>query len=270
MTPHFERRTGRGTLSSANPADIWTEWQGNDECWLFVGAHDDDTVIGAGLTLLAGLANHISIYAAFFTNGIMGYCSSEQRRDIVRIRQEEADRSFAHIGLPKENLYRFNYNDGNLMRELGRRFAEPNTPNARCGAIGLENDMTWLLRKVKPTRIFLPNHRDLHPDHRAVHMDLIMSIFHAHGEIWPELGEPITKIPKLYEYATYSNFASAPTMRINVPESLVVRRFEAVAMYQSQRQIALTVEELRKVGGLEYLFEMEFDLIQREKYALLF
>jgi hypothetical protein len=59
-------------------------------------------------------------------------------------------------------------------------------------------------------------------------------------------------------------------MRISVPEEFVRRRFEAVAMYQSQRQIGLIVEELRKVGGNEYLLEMEFDIIQHEKYALLF
>jgi hypothetical protein len=59
-------------------------------------------------------------------------------------------------------------------------------------------------------------------------------------------------------------------MRVRVPDELVRRRFEAVAMYQSQRQIGLVVEELRKVGGSEYLLEMEFDLIKHEKYAALF
>lgn len=270
MTTLFNRRTAAGTISSANPAEVWTHWQGADEHWLFVSAHDDDIVAGAGLTLLAGLANNVTSSVAYFTNGKMGYCSPEQRQNIIRIRQTEADRSFDHLGLPKNNLFRFNYDDGNLMQELGRRFAKPGDNNERCGAVGLQNDLTWILRKIKPTRIFLPNHRDLHPDHQAVHMDLLISIFHAQGEIWPELGEPISEIPTLYEYATYSDFLSPPTMRINVPDELVRRRFEAVAMYQSQRQIGLVVEALRKVGGSEYLLEMEFDLIQHEKYALLF
>ena len=270
MTILFDRRTENGTISSATPAAVWTDWQEAEERWLFVSAHDDDIVAGAGLTLLAGLANGITSFAAYFANGKMGYCSPEQRPDIVRIRQEEADCSFAHVGLPKENLLRFGYDDANILQEMGRRFAVPGDRNERYGAVGLQNDLTWMLRKVKPTRIFLPNHRDLHPDHQAVHTDLVMSIFHAQGVIWPELGEPITDIPKLYEYATYSDFVSPPTMRISVPDELVRRRFEAVAMYKSQRQIGLVVEALRKVGGIEYLLEMEFDLIQHEKYATLF
>jgi len=270
MTILFDRRTANGTLSSSNPADVWTDWQGTGERWLFVSAHDDDIVAGAGLILLAGLTNNVNSFAAYCTNGNMGYCSPEQRGDIVQIRQKEADHSFEYLGLPKENLFRFHYDDGNLMQELGRRFAEPGVRNELFGAVGLQNSLTWLLRKVKPTRLFLPNHRDLHPDHRAVHIDLIISIFHAWGPMWPELGKPNSAIPKLYEYATYSDFVSPPTMRVSVPDELMHRRLEALAVYESQRQIGLIVEGLRKAGGSEYLLEMEFDLIQHDKYATLF
>jgi LmbE family N-acetylglucosaminyl deacetylase len=270
MTVFFDRRAETGTVSSSNPAEVWNDWRGADERWLFASAHDDDVVIGAGLTLLAGLANGVASYAVSFSDGQMGYCSAEQRRDIVRIRREETDRSYEYLGLPKENLFRFTYDDSNIMQSMGRRFAESGERNELCGGTGLQNSLTWTLRKVRPTRIFLPNHRDLHPDHQAVHTDLIISIFHAQGEIWPELGEPITEIPKLYEYATYSDFASPPTMRIRVSEELARRRAESVAMYQSQRQIGLIVESLRKAGGGEYLLEMEFDLIQPGKYDALF
>ena len=270
MSIFFDRRTETGTVSSPNPAEVWNDWRGTEERWLFASAHDDDIVIGAGLTLLAGLASGVMSYAAYFSNGQMGYCSAEQRPDIVRIRQEETDRSFAYLGLPKENLFRFEFDDANLPQAMGRRFAEPGNRTELCGASGMQNSMTWTLRQVRPTRLFLPNRRDLHPDHRAVHDDMVISLFHAQGEIWPELGEPIEEIPKLYEYATYSDFASPPTMRIRVPDEIVRRRFEAVALYRSQRQIGLIVESLRKAGGGEYLLEMEFDLIKPGKYDALF
>ena len=271
MTILFDRRTETGIVSSSNPAEVWSDWRGIDERWLFVSAHDDDIVIGAGLTLLAGLANGVASYATYFSDGQMGYCSTEQRQDIVRIRREEADRSFGHLGLARENLFRFTFDDCNLLQAMGRRLIEPGSErNELCGSTGLSNSLTWTLRKVRPTRIFLPNRRDLHPDHQAVHNDVMISIFHAQGAIWPELGEQITEIPKLYEYATYSDFVTPPTMRIRVPDDLVRRRFEAVEMYQSQRQIGLIVESLRKAGGGEYLLEMEFDLIQPRKYDGLF
>ncbi len=270
MPIFFDRRTDIGTISSSNPTEVWTDWRGAEERWLFVSAHDDDVVCGAGLTLLAGLGNGVASYATYYSNGQMGYCSDEQRRNIVQIRREETDFSFEHLGLPKENLFRFTFPDSNLIQEMGRRFAEPGAPNELCGGTGMQNSMTWTLRKVRPTRVFLPNRRDLHPDHQAVHVDFVISIFHAQGEIWPELGTPIAEIPKLYEYATYSDFASPPTMRVRVSDDLVQRRLDAVAMYRSQRQIGLIVESLRKAGGGEYLLEMEFDLLRPGKYDELF
>ena len=270
MTVFFDRRTTTGTLSSSNPAEVWSDWRDAEERWLFVSAHDDDVVIGAGLTFLAGVANGVDTYAAYFSNGQMGYCSPEQKEEIVRIRREETDRSYEHLGLPKGNLIRFDFSDSLLPQSMGRRFVEPGTPNEIGGATGMQNSMTWMLRKVKPTRIFLPNHLDIHTDHQAVHNDLLISVFHALGEIWPELGEPMPHIPKLYEYATYSDFSAPPTMRTRVPEEMVRRRLEAVALYQSQRQIAMAIESLRQSGGIEFLLEMEFQLFSGGQYNNLF
>ena len=270
MTAFFDRRTATGTISSTNPAEVWSDWRGVDERWLFTSAHDDDVVLGAGLTLLAGIANGVDTHAAYCSNGQMGYCSAEQKDEIVRIRREETDRSYAHLGLPQGNLFRFTFTDCLLLQSMGRRFVEPGSSNEICGAAGLQNSLTWLLRKVKPTRIFLPNHLDIHPDHQAVHNDMVISIFHAQGDIWPELGEPIAEIPKLYEYGTYSDYATPPTMRIRVPENLIQRRLEAVAMYKSQRQIGLALESLRNAGGTEFLLEMEFKLFNTGHYNDLF
>jgi LmbE family N-acetylglucosaminyl deacetylase len=270
MTAIFDRRTATGPLSSSNPAEVWNGWCGADERWLFVSAHDDDVVIGAGLTFLAGIANGIATYAAYCSNGQMGYCSAEQKENIVRVRCEETDRSYEHLGLPKENLIRFEFSDSILPLAVGRQFVPPGTLNEIAGAAGMQNSLTWLLRKIKPTRVFLPNHLDIHPDHQTVHHELVISLFHAQGEIWSELGEPITEIPKLYEYITYSDFAIPPTMRIQVSDDLVRRRLEAVAMYKSQRQIGLAIESLRKAGGTEFLLEMEFQLFQAGQYNELF
>jgi LmbE family N-acetylglucosaminyl deacetylase len=270
MTVIFDRRTPTGTLSSSNPAEVWNDWRGADERWLFVSAHDDDVVIGAGLTFLAGIANRVNVYASYCSNGQMGYCSAEQKEDIVNIRREETDSSYEHLGLLKGNLIRFAYTDAMLPQAMGRHFVEPGTPNEIGGAAGMQNSLTWALRKIKPTRIFLPNHLDIHPDHQAVHNDMVISIFHAQGEIWPELGEPIPEIPKVYEYATYNDFAKPPTMRIRVSDDLVRRRLEAVAMYKSQRQIGLAIESLRKAGGTEFLLEMEFQLFNAGHYNDLF
>ncbi|MDR0336082.1 MAG: PIG-L family deacetylase [Planctomycetaceae bacterium] len=271
MTIQFDRRNGQETISSANPAEIWSNWQNEKEVWLFIAPHDDDIVSGAGLTFLAALQHKIEIFAAVISNGRMGYCTHEQRQTIARVRREETRASFSYLGLPQEKLYLFNYDDGTLLQNMGRRFASnPDDLNIIAGGIGLQNTLTWLLREVRPTRIFIPNRLDLHPDHKVVHYETVISIFHAQGGIWPELGVAIDTLPFLYEYATYSDFIKPPNIRVRVPDTLTEQRLQALALYKSQLQIELLVKELRKAGGNEYLLEMAFEIFKPEKYETLF
>ena len=271
MSVFFDRRTEQGTITSVNPAEVWSDWQGSNEHWLFVAPHDDDIVIGAGLTFLAALQCNIKVSAAVVSNGRMGYCTPEQKNNIVEIRSQETRESFKYLGLPEENLYQFDYADGSLGHESGRRFLlTPNDPRGIEGAFGLQNTLTWLIRDAKPTRVFMANRLDLHPDHRAVNQELVISIFHAQGQIWPELGPPMSTVPKLYEYPTYSDFITPPNMRVRVSDDLVEKRLEAVALFKSQLQIDLLVQQLRKAGGNEYLLEMAFDIFEAQKYERLF
>lgn len=271
MPISFDLRTERGTITSENPADIWSDWQGESEKWLFFAPHDDDIVAGAGLSFLTGVQLGVDVHAAVITNGRMGYCLPEMFGTIKQVRYNEARESFCFLGMSLENLYQFDYDDGNLPHMAGRWFTDDtNDTRAIAGAVGLQNTMTWLLRKVNPTRVFMPNRLDLHPDHSIVNSELIMSVFHAQGQIWPELGPPLAIIPKLYEYATYNDFISAPTLRVRVSDDLVEKRLAALALYKSQLQIDLVVNEIRKAGGSEYLLEMAFQIFQATKYESLF
>jgi len=271
MSIIFDHRTEQGTVTSANPADVWQDWQGKGEKWLFLAPHDDDIVIGAGMTLLAGVQLGVDVHAAVITNGRVGYCLPEMRDTIVQIRKEEARESFRFLGVPESNLYQFNYDDGNLPHNAGRWFTtDLYDSRAIAGSVGVQNTMVWLLRQVRPTRVFMPNRLDMHPDHSIVNSELVMSVFHAQGQIWPELGPPIPVIPKLYEYATYNDFISPPTLRVRVSDDLVEKRLAGVAFYKSQLQIDLVVNETRKAGGNEYLHEMAFKIFSATKYESLF
>lgn len=271
MSIFFDRRLEQTTITSNHPAETWSDWQNENEKWLFFAPHDDDIVIGAGLTFLAGVHLGVDVHAAVITNGRMGYCLPEMFDTIKQVRKEEARESFRFLGLPESNLYQFDYDDGNLPHNAGRWFTDdPNDMRTIEGAVGLQNTMVWLLRKVKPTRVFMPNRLDLHPDHSIVNSELMMSVFHAQGRIWPELGQPLAIIPKLYEYATYNDFISAPTMRVRVSEDLVEKRLAGIALYKSQLQIDMVVNEVRKAGGNEYLLEIAFRVFQAAKYESLF
>jgi len=147
---------------------------------------------------------------------------------------------------------------------------DPKCPTAIAGATGLQNSFAWALRKILPTRVFLPTLTDIHPDHKAVHVEFVMSIFHAQGKIWPELGPPIPEIPKLYEYATYCDFLTPPTIRVITSADLFERKLNAILAYQSQEQINLVLDNQRESGPQEYIRELEFNIFNPRQYERLF
>ena len=52
----YYRRGPEGVLASSNVADAFTAWRGDRECWMFVAAHDDDIIAGAGMFVQAAIA----------------------------------------------------------------------------------------------------------------------------------------------------------------------------------------------------------------------
>ena len=72
-----------------------------------------------------------------------------------------------------------------------------------------------------PNRVFLATSADLHPDHQIVHEEMLISLFHAQGNMWPELGEPIAEVPKVYEFACYCDFPQPPQIRIEATPAML-------------------------------------------------
>jgi LmbE family N-acetylglucosaminyl deacetylase len=270
MQATYCRRTAGAVLKSEKIAEIFSPWNSSRECWLFVSAHDDDVVCGCGLSFQAAIGEGIEVHAAVATDGRMGYCRLAERECISQIRRREATESFRLLGLPAERLHLLPFPDGGLSPYRGRRLTSPDDPMALEGATGLQNAFTHLLRRVRPTRVFLPSITDVHPDHRIVHEEMLISLFHAQGGIWPELGEPLTWIPVLYEYATYCDFLTPPQVRVEVPEALLERKLAGIRAYASQEQIDLLVEVQRKAGPVEYLREVEFNVLCPGQYEELF
>ncbi len=268
----FDRRNDSGLLSSSNPADIFPNWKGDEERWLFLSPHDDDIICGCGLTFIASLHCGIKTFAGVVTNGKMGYCTPEERETIAAVRSEECKNSFYALGLPKENLYFLNHDDGSLPQQSGRRFATgaPGEGPAIAGGAGVMNSLVWHLRQTRTNRLFVPSSTDLHPDHKYTNSEAMMSIFHAQGTIWPELGEPIPEIPAIYEYATYSNFITPPTLRVRVSEDLFERKINGILQYKSQKQIDITIAIQRENGTEEFIREAEFDIFVPQRCKDLF
>jgi len=266
----YYRRTSGATQVTENIAELLPNWQGERECWMFVSAHDDDIVTGAGLTFQVALAEGVQVHAVVTTDGRMGYCKFTQRRSISDIRQAEAEQSFQILGLPLEQLHFLHFPDCNLNPYRGRHFATIGDPTEVEGASGLQNAYPHILRQIRPTRVFLPTISDLHPDHRIVNEEMLISLFHAQGNIWPELGTPIAAVPAVYEYATYCDFPQPPQLRIVAPEAMLETKLQAIRAYASQEQIDVLIDVQRKAGPQEYVREVEFNYYSPKQYEKLF
>lgn len=267
----YERRVQSIVERASEARVVFPDWKSDGERWLFLAAHDDDIVTGAGLTLLAALEDGIETHAVITANGSLGYCNLESKHTIADIRKKEAEKSFEILGLPFENVHFLGFEDCNLYTAAGRRFADENTKTPVIeGATGLQNSYTYMLRKIRPTRIFMPTLTDLHPDHQLTSKEMLISVFHAQGNIWPELGEQLEEVPAIYEYSTYSDFSTFPTIRIRTCDELFEKKLEAIMAYESQEQIVLLVNGIKASGTQEYLREMPLDILPPHKYDKLF
>ena len=239
------------------------------ETWLFVGAHDDDVCIGAGFSLMAAVQAGVNVQVIIVTDGRMGYCTAEDELNIVAIRQRETLASFAILGLSAEAITFLGYPDNDLASWQGRRKAR-NHDLAHGGYTGLQNSFTWHLRRLQPHRVFIPAESDTHPDHKITYTELMISIFHATGAIWPELGLPLDDAPMIYEAAIYENFRTPPNLEVRADADAFQRRLQSVLAYESQGQIAGVIAEIEALGPYEYLYEHPFPHYDPSQYRKIF
>jgi LmbE family N-acetylglucosaminyl deacetylase len=250
-------------------SDVMKFDDASDERWLMVSPHDDDVTLGAGLLIQAAIAERIDVRTAVVTDGRMGYCTIGQKDAIVDIRRRETDQSFEILGIPQEKVSYLNFPDGGLAEFRGRRAAKNGEPSVG-GFTGLQNAFTHLLREVRPTRVFVPTIADLHPDHQITNAELMISLFHAGGSIWPELGDALVGVPKVYELAVYCDFPEPPQIEVKSDAAAFENKLASIAAYQSQTQIGGLIDSLRASGPYEYIRELNFKLYSATHYKKAF
>ncbi|MCH5373173.1 MAG: PIG-L family deacetylase [Planctomycetes bacterium] len=265
----FTRLIGDQKRRTSSLAEVMGDADLAQQTWLFVSPHDDDLCIGAGLFMQAAVREGVDVQILIVTDGCLGYCRGDQREGIAEIRHRETIESFDVLGISQQDVTYIAYPDGGLLPYSGRRPARPGEPSIE-GYIGLQNAFTYYLRKFRPTRVFVPTHTDLHPDHRITHSELMISLFHASGAIWPELGAPLIDVPKVGELAVYCDFAESPNLEIVGNEEVFRTKLRSIEMYRSQVQISALVASLRSAGPYEYVRESEFRLFTPENYKHMF
>jgi LmbE family N-acetylglucosaminyl deacetylase len=264
----YTRRSVDNKIRTTDLAEILGSSDVSKETWLCVVPHDDDMIIGGGLWMHAGVRAGADVHLIITTDGRMGYCSDDQRPDIIRIRANECVESCARIGIDADHVHFLNYPDSRLAMHAGR-YPSDESQHALAGFAGLQNAYTYWLRTLRPQRVFTPSPRDYHPDHQVVHNELQICLFHAGGDIWPELGEKID-VPEFYEMAIYCDYASPPNLQLRCDETTFAAKLDGLASYRSQLQIDLLVKKVKEAGPVEYLNHVQFEFYDATAYGPLF
>jgi LmbE family N-acetylglucosaminyl deacetylase/fructoselysine-6-P-deglycase FrlB-like protein len=214
--------------------------------WLVVAPHEDDLVLGVGLTVQRAREAGIAIEVAVVSDGRFGYTREADAAGIVARRRAEMEASCRILGLDPARIHWLGFPDGDLPAQQGLR----RRSDGSCTGIAWE--LTRLLRQVRPGLVFGPTPTDLHPDHRAVASELDIACFHASGEIWLDLGKPIA-LPVRWDYAVYCPFAGDPEVQVRGSDAHFQRKLDAIAAFASQTQIAALVAAQRAGGPVEHL-----------------
>jgi LmbE family N-acetylglucosaminyl deacetylase len=287
--PNHARRLPDGRVVRGTLSDVFPDWT-DAERWLFVSPHDDDPAVAGGLLLALAKEAGVSVRVRIATDGSMGYTPKVTAEDVIERRREETLQSFLRFGV--DDVAWWSYPDTQLYRWQGRfptvsqdNGAVPDRPfeghavdggrdyptcHSVAGYTGLQNSIVAELRSYRPTRIFLLSSNDYHPDHKVVHQETMISLFHAQGDIWPELGDPIVGRPWVHELAAYCPFVSPPDIRLRGSDALFRVKLDAITDFASQTQIETLVAAIRNAGPVEYVRSYRFETYDPSAYASLF
>jgi LmbE family N-acetylglucosaminyl deacetylase len=183
---------------------------------LVLAPHPDDETLGCGATIMRKLAAGTTVQVVIAADGRHAYLSSKLSVDALNeIREDEARRACAILGLPCENIAFLRFED--------RRLAD----HRRL----LRDRLFDILDTMNPEEIFVSSIIDNHPDHRVL------------AELGRELAQARRdRFPVLYEYPIWFwdpriwRVARVLELRPRIvrTEEFRTRKCEAIAAYRSQ------------------------------------
>jgi len=134
---------------------------------LVVAPHPDDETLGCGGMMAEKRLLGGQVSVVFLTDGREGGARAPEDKDpgrsrrqaeaLVELRQEEAIRAAAVLGLGQKDLYFMKGHDGRLAEELA------------CPTQGMAREVAELVEQVGAEEVYVPHYRDSHPDHEAAY-----------------------------------------------------------------------------------------------------
>ena len=228
---------------------IFPDWIGSDERVAVFSPHDDDAVLGAAYAILASQAYEAQVFVFIFCDGRAGYSTVAERETIVERRKKETVAAYGKLGIPEENILRYDYPDFSLSPNIGWRLPS--------GKEGTFHQTLPDLRRLGITRLLLPTGYREHADHEATSR---IGAFDG-----PQVGDDILAdwgharpIRSFMEYAVWGDFSPEDALvsganlgvrgncAIVASAKVEARVAEALAEFKSQQRVIADLLRRRK------------------------
>ncbi|HHT11498.1 MAG TPA: PIG-L family deacetylase [Atribacter sp.] len=212
---------------------IFPGWKPHDERVVVFSPHDDDGILGPG-SLIQGIPLFGGdVHIIIFCNGSGGYSVIEQKYIITALRSRETARAYNVLGIKEEKIHRLEYDDYSVFPFIGHKLPG--------GEEGTFRKIMPLLRKLKITRVLVPNGYREHLDHTATYM---VGAFDT-----PQIGDPVMvdwgqtePIRSILQYAVWSDFSPEDAMVEGVDTEIRANR-ALKAPIEAEKNILKAMEE---------------------------
>ena len=219
---------------------LFPYWNERNERICILSPHDDDAIIGAGYVISAAVKSGIEVFIIMFTIGDLGYSNISQKNNIVEIRRQETLKAYKRIGIKEENIIRFNYSDLSLFRLIGW-MPEDNIK-------GCFKDIITILRKLKITRLLIPNHYRENLDHHALSIIGAYDMPYVGDPVFVDWGDPY-KISSILEYSVWSDLA--PEDAIICKRKANLRANKIIIVSQDiEREVCAGISDFKSQGDI--------------------
>ena len=232
---------------------LFPGWRENDERVAIFSPHDDDGVLGPGYLLQAIPFFGGEVHVVIFCNGSGGYSIVEHKPIITALRARETLRAYAVLGIDSAHIHRLDYDDYSLWPFIGWKLEHGE---------GTLRKILPLLRRLRITRVLLPNGYREHLDHLAAFMVGAFDAPQAGDPVMADWGEP-SPVCSVLQYAVWSDFEPEDailsgddvSVRANralvAPEEAEAKIRQAMGAFQTQAQIVTGLMEQRKERELK-------------------
>jgi hypothetical protein len=217
--------------ASDDIALLFPGWHPGDERLVILAPHDDDGLLGAGCAVQAAEVNGGKVYLLILCDGSAGYSTPGEKETIVATRRAETLAAYRVLGLDEDRTRRCGYPDFSLAAYLGLRLAD--------GAPGIMRRILPELRRLRVTRLLVPNGYREHVDHEATER-----IGRYDGS---QVGDPVladlglaAPVRSVLQYAVWGDFS---------PEDALVHA-RSSGLRANRALLAPVGAEAQVIGGL--------------------